>query len=417
MNKILLCFLSGVVLVILLTACGTAQIGFEQEQQSSLETENELPEMELQPITGTSVPEKPSPTAVLEIQAHETINSNDPGLVFFLSRDPEQRFSMDLAYLPLDCFDAGCPDVYLISGLPFNGLFVNDRIVMAPSPGRAWFAIVLGQTDKKLSRLYLQNLMDAEWQEPFSFSMPVRDISWKEDEKKLALLSSWMAENSSFYSIQLYDVISQQSTSVFEQTEKLPSELNNIFLAGWSAERLYFVRNFRDKNSELWFYSLESQSLELALEMDGFILNGKVSPDGKQLLFGFENQGKTDLAFLNLEDNSIETLIGFYDKSIGSLNWSGDGQQIVFTITQENYLPDLSEIMVYSFPTGKLQQMLSLPESRISEVLFDPSGDYIVFDTSSLRGDRQIAALSLLDGEIVLLKKNDQESWLMPVFR
>ena len=400
-------------LLVFLSSCGTAQIGFEQEK-ALVDAENKMPGIVLDPIDTTP---SQSPTKQVTPVVYESINTNDPGLVFFINQDPQNHSSMELAYLPLECFTGNCPDVSLMSGLPFAALYVQDGVVMKTSPERAWFAMVVGQADSKISRLFLQNLTDGEWQEEFSFPMPVREISWSGDETKLALLSSWMAENCSFYSIQLYDVSSRQSLSVFEQTEKLPPVTNRIILAGWSDKKLNFFRNYVDNKSELLIYSLEDQSIETALELDGMVLATLASPDGEKLLYSIKNGERSELELLDLEDLSSETLIGFYDKSIGSLSWSEDGQKIVFSIIQENYLPDLSEIFLYSISDRQFQQMISLPESRIVDVLFDPSGTRIVFDVTNLQGNRQIAAISIQEGKIIKLKNSSQENWLMPAFR
>ena len=413
MNRKLIPIFCKLALLVFLSGCGTAQIGFEQEKTLA-EAENKMPGIVLDPI---DVIPSQSPTKQVTPAVYESINTIDPGLVFFINQDPQNHFAMELAYLPLDCFSGDCLNVSLMSGLPFADLYVQDGVVMKTSPGRAWFAVVVGQADSKISRLFLQNLVDGEWQEEFSFPMPVREISWNGDETKLALLSSWMAENSSFYSIQLYDVTSQQGLSVFEQTEKLPPVTDRIILAGWSDKKLNFFKNYEDNKSELLIYSLEDQSIETVLELDGMVLDALVSPDGENLLYSFKNGGRSELELLDLQDLSSEPLIGFYDKSIGALNWSDDGQQIVFSIIQENYLPDLSEIFVFSISDRQFQQMISLPESRIVDVLFDPTGKYIVFDVTDLQGNRQIAAIFIQEGEVTKLKKSNQENWLMPEFR
>ncbi len=147
----------------------------------------------------------------------------------------------------------------------------------------------------------------------------------------------------------------------------------------------------------------EDGAYKLNIAITGSLQNPAWSPDGKLILFtrfrGVYNKEPADLLILNLETNSLKTLVS--DGS-GNINLSGScwnmlTSQIVFASTREPH----DEIFVIhsSTPSGMERKITNRKDKVSYEPSLSPDGKWITFESHSLdAADNGIIMKYKIDG-------------------
>ncbi|HVB30581.1 MAG TPA: hypothetical protein VNE60_03535 [Gemmatimonadaceae bacterium] len=135
--------------------------------------------------------------------------------------------------------------------------------------------------------------------------------------------------------------------------------------------------------------------------------SGAWSPDGKQFAFIVDENGKNDIAILNVENSQIARRISITDVgAVTGISWSPDGKQMALSGMQGG----ISDIYVLDLATEKVRQ---LTNDRYADFMpeFSPDGQTIAF--SSDRGPQtsfqnltysplQLATISVNGGPVTV---------------
>jgi Tol biopolymer transport system component/imidazolonepropionase-like amidohydrolase len=128
----------------------------------------------------------------------------------------------------------------------------------------------------------------------------------------------------------------------------------------------------------LWQQTLDAKPARQLINSAAFAREPALSPDGRQLAFVLNHQGKRELQVLDLETGRIRTLVDLGSDSWARFpSWSSDGKHLVFQKSAALSAP--FELVLVSITDGKTEKVASAAGDWSSRPHFAPEGDALYF--------------------------------------
>ena len=156
------------------------------------------------------------------------------------------------------------------------------------------------------------------------------------------------------------------------------------------SKSLYFLT---DENSEFTYlkkYDIDSGNTETVKSADWDIMYAYFSHNGKYRVVGINNDAKTEINILDIENNKPVSLPSFPDENISSVNISKSEKLMTFYINSSR---SPNNLCVYNFGTGKY---IKLTNSMNPEINTDDlvTGEFAMLPLTGWRSPRCFTSLT-----------------------
>jgi dipeptidyl aminopeptidase/acylaminoacyl peptidase len=157
---------------------------------------------------------------------------------------------------------------------------------------------------------------------------------------------------------------------------------------------LVYVRDAFENRGQLVRVDRSGRIVEEYGEAAESIRNGALSPDENRIVFTMEEEGNDDLWLLDLR-RGTRTRITFFPEAELDASWSPDGKSLVFVRHVASDW-EAEENGIFLMDLGSAEKARKLVRGSGPE--FFPDGSGIIYETFDVRGNVNLATISLADG-------------------
>lgn len=204
-------------------------------------------------------------------------------------------------------------------------------------PGKSFSSIYFIDPAKPGSNTLVLNTDGPNW--------TVQDISARDD--KLILTAPHGGSNT-MNSLWLYDVQSNKKRLLLPSIGKTGSYLNARFNSDLNG--IYLITNQQTEFSQLAFYDLKTNQLNVLTNFNWDVRTVALSPDNTQMAFTVNEAGVIKLYIYSILKHAYKEVKNLPVGFIAGLRWSRDGMSLAFQLSNSN---SNSDIYVWNSATGK----------------------------------------------------------------
>ena len=161
----------------------------------------------------------------------------------------------------------------------------------------------------------------------------------------------------------------------------------------WSPDhtRIVFISD-REGDEELYVMDAEGGNVRRLTHNPGFDWSPAWLPGGNRIAFLWGPNNHAEIYVINVDGTDQQLLGDFVGEASGDLDWSPDGERLLFT-SQRNGRPE--QTFELNIKTKVVRRLIHSPGTSLSaNASWSPSSDYIVF-TSDRHGPLDIFRIDL----------------------
>jgi dipeptidyl aminopeptidase/acylaminoacyl peptidase len=222
-----------------------------------------------------------------------------------------------------------------------------------------------------------------------------REPAWSPDGSQLAFAAQdWQTKQSALHIADLRGGVSPAllTNQTYVEDISWSPDGRHLLFEGLSAE----------KSAELFFINADGSGLRRLTFTKGMDGDGRLSPDGRQIVFASYRNGGRDIYLMDSDGSNERQLTR---NSADDINpaWSPDGRWIVFASNRSSNLTMSSVYNLYTMSAdGSNQCQLTQGEHSEWEPVWSPDGQWIAY-------------VSWLQGEVYLVRPNGQDFRTLPL--